>query len=693
MSGQTLALLRRILGAALILLVVAPVWRLLALRAGPASAEAVVLTTRYALLLAQGTILTLVLAGVATWLVGGAKLESATARCTAVIDRLSPVGYGLALALVSAIATAALSFYLWHGRPALIDALAQFVQARYMAAGLSAGPPGFPYEFWVGANTLVTANGWVSQYPPGHMVILAAGLFLGAVWLVGPLLMASATLFTVLVAERLFPDDRVVARLGGLLFALSPFMLGVAAAYMSHATAAALVCVGAYCSLRARDGHPSWALGSGLAVGALFAARPLTAVVSGSVVTVGIWLTHPGTAAGKLRFLVTRVAVSLAGALPFLLAVAAYNNRYFGSPLRFGYVAYLGPNHGLGFHPDPFGNPYTPLNALGYTSSDLVALGYTLFRTSISAVLLIGVFLLVARRLSAGARLLTLWAFSLVAVLACYWHHDLMLGPRMLSDAAPAWCVLAALAAVGLVRLIPADRSLFQGRIPLRAWIGTALLAAWAAGLVLLAPRDLSSLKRILVATPEAPASSYPTIVFVHDSWDSRMVGRLIAAGMRADSVAVALAQNSSCRLHEFVNAYEASQRDAGDRVLPHLELGHAVTDGSELTRLTSGVLVRALPNEVLTPECLREADADSGGRVPLLPLVWQGDLPGIAGSGAMYVRDLGPVANAELLRRFPGRRPVVLLRRPPENVPALVRYEVGMELLWKSEADPDESG
>jgi hypothetical protein len=690
MSGHSFALLRRILGGVLILLVVAPVWRLVALRAGPAPAEAVALTTRYALLLAQGTILTLGLAGVATWLLRAAVFESAMARCATALNSWSPVRYGLALALLSGVATAALSFYLWQGRPVLIDALAQMVQARYMAAGLSGGPSGFPYEFWVGANTLVTENGWVSQYPPGHMVILAAGLFVGTVWVVGPLLMAVAAWFTVLVAERLFPYDKVVARLGGLLFALSPFMITVAAAYMSHATAAALACVGAYCSLRARDGHASWALGSGLAVGALFATRPLTAVVIGSVVTVGIWLTSPA-ATGRLRYLVIRVAASFVGALPFLLAVAAYNNRFFGSPLRFGYVAYLGPNHGLGFHPDPFGNPYTSLNGLGYTSSDLLALGYTLFRTPISAVLVIGVFLLVARRLSPGARLLTLWGLSLVAVLAFYWHHDLMLGPRMLSDAAPAWCMLAAVAAVGLVRLIPADRSLLQGRVSVRAWAGTALLAAWAVGMVLLVPRDLRGLKRILVAPPAAPVSAYPTIVFVHDSWNGRMVGRLIAAGMRGDSVAVALEQNSSCRLYEFVNAYEARQREASERGLPQLEFARAATDGSELTRLASGVLVRAGPDEVLTPECLREAEADAGGAVPLLPLVWQGDLPGIGGSGAMYVRDLGPAANAELLRRFPGRRSAVLLRRPSDRVPALVPYDVGMELLWKSETDPDE--
>ncbi len=691
-SSHPLALLRRILGGALILLVVAPVWYLVALRAGPAPTEAVALTTRYAVLLALGTILTLVLAGVATWLLGAAAIESAIRRGAAALLRLSPVGYGMALALVSAIATAAVSFYLWEGRPALIDALAQFVQARYMAAGLTAGPPGFPYEFWVGANTLVTENGWVSQYPPGHMVILAAGLFVGAVWLVGPLLMAVATCCTVLVAERLFPDDRVVARLGGLLFALSPFMISVAAAYMSHATAAALASVGAYCSLRARGGHPGWALGSGLAVGALFATRPLTAVVIGSVVTVGIWLTYPATAAARVRHLGTRVVASFAGALPFLLAVAAYNNRFFGNPLRFGYFAYLGPNHGLGFHPDPFGIPYTPLNGLGYTSSDLLALGYALFRSPVSAVLMIGVFLLVANRLSSGARLVTLWALSAPAALACYWHHDLILGPRMLSDAAPAWCVLAAVAAVGLVRQIPADQSLFQGRFTLRAWAGTALLGAWAVGMVLLAPRDLRGLRQMLVAIPEAPASSYPTLVFVHDSWNARMAGRLMAVGMRGDSVTAALEQNSSCRLHEFVNEYEARKRGASERVLPQLEFDRAATDGSELTWLASGVVVRARPDEVLTPECLREAEADRGGRVALLPLVWQGDLPGIAGGSAMYVRDLGPVANAELLRRFPGRRPVVLLRQPSDRMPELVRYDVGMELLWKSETDRDES-
>ena len=113
---------------------------------------------------------------------------------------------------------------------------------------------------------------------------------------------------------------------------------------------------------------------------------------------------------------------------------------------------------------------------------------------------------------------------------------------------------------------------------------------------------------------------------------------------------------------------------------------GPALSDGSEYSRLPTGVVVRKRVDETLSPQCLIQANADSLGTLPLMPLLWQGDLPGIAGNGAMFVRDLGPAANRTLIERFPERRPVVLLRRPPDGAIAAVQYEAGMEAMWPRE-------
>jgi hypothetical protein len=64
-------------------------------------------------------------------------------------------------------------------------------------------------------------------------------------------------------------------------------------------------------------------------------------------------------------------------------------------------------------------------------------------------------------------------------------------------------------------------------------------------------------------------------------------------------------------------------------------------------------------------------------------PLLWQGDLPGIGGDGAMFVRDMGPEANARLIQKYPDRVPLVLLRLRDDQPPTLVAYDDGMKVLW----------
>lgn len=680
--SSTLRLARRIIGGSLVLLVVVPVWRLLSLRAGPAAQDVLRLSDSYAAALTKGSVVVAALACTAALLVSPGTYERPLERLWRSVCSWSGVTYAVLLAILSAILTTAMSFYVWGAKPVLVDALAQFLHARYVAEGLAA-LRGYPFQFWIVTNTFVSDAGWVSQYPIGHVILLAAGFLLGAVWLVCPLLMATAVLFTALAAERLFPDDRTSARLGALLFAVSPYLITLAASHMSHVTAVALVSLGVYLALRARDGAWPWAIAAGVAVGALFATRPLSAVTIGTVVTAGVWLTGLAGREHRLRYLATRIGASVLGASPFAFAVAAYNAHFFGSPFRFGYVANFGPSHELGFHADPFGNPFEPLHGLGYTSADLLALGFFLFRSPVSAVLIVGVFLLVARRLTTGSRLMSAWALCLVPALACYWHHDLFLGPRMLSDTAPAWCVLATVAGVGLIRLVPHHRLFLGNQFSPRVFIGVVLLLSLIVGFGYTTPRHVRRYAGIFASRVTPPTSRFPVLVFVHDSWNDRVAAQLLASGMRADSVTMALARNSSCSMQEFVVAYASQKARETTGMLPRLEFGQAATDGSESSRIPSGVLVRKRADEQLTAECLRQANADRYGTIPLMPLLWQGDLPGLRGNGAMYLRDLGPVANAALVERFPERRPHVLLRRQPGGQPTIVSYEVGMETLW----------
>src|SRR5690606_35601612 len=130
----------------------------------------------------------------------------------------------------------------------------------------------------------------------------------------------------------------------------------------------------------------------------------LAGVVVGAVVAFTIWLGGAGGRWEQIQRWLARVGCATVGALPLLMLLGAYNHYFFGKPWRFGYSAALGPATSLGFHQDPWGNWYGPLQALGYTSSDLVALNLSLLESPVPVVLIAGLFLALARQLTPGER-------------------------------------------------------------------------------------------------------------------------------------------------------------------------------------------------------------------------------------------------------------------------------------------------
>jgi hypothetical protein len=412
-------------------------------------------------------------------------------------------------------------------------------------------------------------------------------------------------------------------------------------------------------------------------VGALFATRPYTAVVLGSFTLALPWaLDPPGRGSGGRRA-ATHLAASAVGALPFVIATLLYNRRLFGALTRFGYVAGEGPGHALGFHADPWGDPYGARQALGYTAADLQGLSLDLLQSPIPLVVTVAVYLLAVRRLSRGAAIACAWALVPVAAQALYWHHDLFMGPRLLYESAPGWSILFAAAAVAAARGAP-ERP--ESRwAPRRAGVVAALAVALAAGLLYAAPAKLSSYRAVAERSGmavAAPAVEGPSLVFVHGGWEDRLAARLAASGMRIDSVRLAIRHTPSCRVQLWLDGREG----AGSVGAGMLAFGPG---GPPLLTLTmpSGSVMRAYDGETLDSRCEREASSDFGGALGLPPLLWQGDLPGLGGAGAMFVRDLGPERNAHLVARHPEREPRALLRR--DGSVQLLPYQEGMRALW----------
>lgn len=679
-------MVRRAGGLVLLALAILPLYRVLAApETGLAGGGTVHIVDIYYEFTWTGLMLVLPVALLSAILLRGERADavmSVLARAAAPVRRLGAARFGLLLAVVSGLLTLAFTHFVLEGRPNFVDSLAQMAQARIWADGRLAGPGGSDGAFWLIQNTLLTERGWVSQYPPGHVALLALALALGMPSALGAVLVGLTVFFATLLAARLFPDDPVQARVAPALLAVSPFFLFLGGSFMNHATAALFTTIGAYGLCRAWQDRPGWAYVAGAAFAFSFATRPLATLAMG----LGIALTLPMLAVGPVtirRFLALH-ARTLAGALPLLLAFFAYNTHFFGGPLRMGYEAALGPDMSLGFHRDPWGNMYGLLQAIGYTSADLISLNVSLLESPIPAVAVIALFLVLAPRIDAGARVLMGWAFAHVAANLFYWHHGQFMGPRMLHEAAPAWVLLFTVSAFSLVRRLPRA---VPGRPDWQAAVGGAVTVAVVAGLLFLAPQRAASYGRewLDITRTPVPQIGEPSLVFVHDAWTGRIAMTLAAHGYRFDEIETLLRQNTTCTVHELALATVAGDDAAAGELLQRLDRVPRPDRLPPAIEIAPGDLMRLRPGDRLSADCLREVHSDRFGILDIAPLFWKGDVPGGTPRGTLYVRDLGPERNAALIAREPGRSAWVYAVAADGGL-TLMPYEQGMDLLWSEQ-------
>lgn len=675
---------RRGIGVVLLLLVVFPFYRLLdGPDAGPFARGAMDTAELSRTLLLLGSIIVLVVGIILSRMVDASSVEGRLGRLGAWLASIPPFRFALLLGILSTGITLAFSLIVLHGKPNLIDAMVQLLHARFLAAGQLAGPVDRFTEFWQVQNSLVTPKGWVSQYPPGFVVFLALGLKLGVPQAVGPIFAGVTVFFSALAAGRLLRDDPIVARVGAIVLALSPFLIGLAGAYMNHIAAAAFFSAAIFFAVRTLDSRNfAWPILTGLATGIVFSIRPLTAVIAALVVAF-IWLgAADRTMRERLQGLIRPTGAAVVGIIPVFVAVALYNAHFFGSPLRLGYVASQGPLVGLGFHRDPTGQMYGPVQALGYTSADLIALSLYLLETPLPAVILVGLFLLVARRLTWGERTIALWALLPVLGNVFYWHHGEFMGPRMLNEATPGWVLLTAIAAFGLVRSIPAKKMF--GSYPPRSALSFTLILGWLAGVLFLGPQRLASYGGPWMASSRItlPVQRQPALVFVHGAWTGRIVSRLLAHGMRLDSLEVAMRYNPTCEAHFFSLWYELDPA-ARSHAPPPMDFNFLPHREIPKIRIANGDDIRAEPRAPMAPACLRQVASDTLGILEVASLLWEAELPGAAGPDPIVVRDMGPDINAGLIARYPERVPLMFYRGTKEGPPVLAPYAAGMRALW----------
>lgn len=302
--------------------------------------------------------------------------------------------FALALTFIVTAICVLLAVVVYERHPHLPDEVAYLFQARTFATGrLTLPNPPVPESF---ALYLIAtgAHGWYSPVPPGMALALAPGVWLGAAWLVNPALTGLNVLLTYLVLQPLY--GRRMARLGTLLFALSPWNLFLGMGFMPHAftLCCALLATLSVITTR-RNGQARWMWLGGIALGLVATVRQLDALVMAAAL--GLWAIGLGGRRVKLSGTIGLVLGSMLSAAPLLW----YNRFFTGKPGIFPIMSYndalygkgandygFGIDRGMGWALDP--NPgHGPIDGIINSALNTVATHVELFGWSVGSLLLV----------------------------------------------------------------------------------------------------------------------------------------------------------------------------------------------------------------------------------------------------------------------------------------------------------------
>jgi hypothetical protein len=585
------------------------------------------------------------------------------------------------LALAGGLTVAVVAAFAFGGMPVHVDGVVQAFQARVLREGAAVAPAPPLFEFFVTLNTALDGDRWFGQFPPGFPALLAlAGPGAGRIVLHGALAALSAyALFR--AGEAVY--GRGTGLLAAALFAFNPFTLLLSASGLNHAAAAACAALAFWLAACATGEHHGARLfGCGAALGALITIRPLDGLVVSACVLPyalrSVGAPRPGGRGASplppqpslhLRSLLC----ASAGLLPPLAFLALYNHATTGSAGELGYTHVWGAAHGMGFHPSPWGEPHTLGSGLAHLHGDLWLLNARSFGVALPLLPLVALPLVFsrwggkrrvpapgearassrpARGRARAERTLYLLALALPAAYVFYWHHDWFLGPRYLFTVFPFFCLLAARGC-----------ALLAGAAGTREVLRGAVAGALAAGALWLVAQELPARLgsafamrpdfRVDVARQAKELGIRRGVVFVKESWGSRLLARLRARGLTAAETERSYRTADHCTLERLLRDPAAGRADLLAAVATDLR---RTPPAAFDPRSNGDPSLRLRPGTELAPECRAEIAYDLaapyGAFTPQLALLdpWLRE-------PVVVARDLGE-ADARLvaaLRRGPG--------------------------------------
>lgn len=352
------------------------------------------------------------------------------------LTRMTPI----VPAVIAVLAALALSWFAFERMPHVEDEVAYLFQARTFAEGVltlppppEAAQPGLDYYL-----IEVKDGRWFASTLPGWPAVLTLGVLVGAPWIINPILAGISVMLAYDITRRRAGTE--AGDLVALMMGTSPWLLSAAASLMPHTLTLTLILFAWWLVLRSEDTGRRRARAmvlAGLAMGLIFAARPLDGLVMG--VLTGLWIVTGRESP------ILRAAQYSAGAVAVAALLLAYNAVITGNALLLPLTDYLNRHWGpganaYGFGPD-IGPPggwvsldlwpgHSALEALLNTVESVTSLEFDMLGWPIGSLAL--VFAWAIWRKKAGFDLaMALVAGVVIVVMALYWFADTYyLGPR-----------------------------------------------------------------------------------------------------------------------------------------------------------------------------------------------------------------------------------------------------------------------
>jgi len=378
----------------------------------------------------------------------------------------------LAAAAFVFIASSLLAVIVFERTPHFNDEIDYVFQAKLFLSGRLSAPSPCAADFFDFPH-MINNGRWYSMYTPGYPLLLAAGLVLGAPWLVNPLLAALCILLFYALGSEVY--DRRTGVLAALLGAASIWLLLMSASLMSHTSSlffASLFLLFFFRSMARPTVLNGLMAGAGL--GLMVIIRPYNALIFGlPFLLYYAWKTLPA-----LKMRLGNVLAALGGGTLFLVVLGAYNWLTNGSPFTMGHSIEFGEKILPGFgNRGVFGTAFTLLQGSENTFDYLKAINRDLFGWPLSSLWAFLPLVILKRPSEERWKDLVLASgiLSVLVGLFFFWGTLVMLGPRLMFETVVLFVLLSARGVLEFIRFV-------QTGLKLRARTAGAV----AAGLLIL---------------------------------------------------------------------------------------------------------------------------------------------------------------------------------------------------------------